>query len=127
LPVSQSAVAARGVQDSPGEVAQHDDKFGEEAMMDVFLLWHVHELPDGEEDTKLIGVYSSKELAEQAQRRAGAQPGFRDAPTGFCISRYTIDQDHWMEGYVTLTHEDIMQRWKTENADQSAVADRPCE
>ena len=55
--------------------------------MDVFLLWHVHELPGGEEATKFLGVYSSRELAEQAQQQAVTLPGFRDAPAGFCIDR----------------------------------------
>ena len=70
--------------------------------MDVFLLWHVHELPRGEEDEKLIGVYSSRETAEDAKRRALSHPGFRGRPEGFQIDRYEIDQDHWTEGYVTV-------------------------
>jgi hypothetical protein len=69
--------------------------------MNVFLLWHVHELPGDEEDEKLIGVYSSLERAEQAQQRAATQRGFRDAPTGFCIDPYAVDEDHWTQGYVT--------------------------
>lgn len=36
--------------------------------MDVFLLWHVHEMPDGEEDAKMIGVYASAEDAEHARQ-----------------------------------------------------------
>jgi len=84
--------------------------------MEMFLLWHVHEFPEGEEDAKLIGVYSSRELAEEAQQRALVQPGFRDAPTGFCIAGYTVNQDHWQEGYVTETHEDVVQRWREDNA-----------
>jgi len=37
-------------------------------MENVFLLWHTHfdESLDGGEDVKLIGVYSTKELAENA-------------------------------------------------------------
>jgi hypothetical protein len=83
--------------------------------MDVFLLWHVHEFPSGEEDAKLIGVYSSGELAEQARQRSLSQPGFRDTPQGFCIDRYTVDQDHWAEGYVTETHEDVVRQWREDN------------
>ncbi len=77
--------------------------------MDVYLLWHVHELPDGEEDGKLIGVYSSRELAEQARLRALGSPGFREIPEGFIVDRYTVDEDHWTEGYVTVTHEQLRQ------------------
>jgi hypothetical protein len=85
--------------------------------MVVFLLWHVHEFPCGEEDAKLIGVYSSQELAEQARQRVATQPGFREAPTGFCIDRYTVDQDNWREGYATETHEDIVRRWQAGSAE----------
>lgn len=67
----------------------------------VFLLWHVRETPDGSEDAKLIGIYSTAELAEQARQRAAALPGFRDRPTGFIVDRYTLDRDHWTEGFVT--------------------------
>jgi hypothetical protein len=77
----------------------------------VFLLWHVHELPDGEEDAKLIGVYSTREKAEEARHRVASQPGFREHPDGFQVSDYRLDQDHWTEGYVTETHSDIAQKY----------------
>jgi hypothetical protein len=70
-------------------------------VMDVFILWHIHALPDGTEDAKLIGVYSSHALAEQAKNRAVMKPGFRDMAEGFLIDRYSVDQDHWTEGYIT--------------------------
>jgi hypothetical protein len=91
--------------------------------MDVFLLWHVHKFPDGEEDAKLIGVYSSRDSAEQARRRVGMQPGFRDGPAGFCIDRYTVDEDHWREGYVTESHEDVVRRWQADSAEPGTAAD----
>ncbi len=69
--------------------------------MDVFLLQHVHELPDGEEDVKLIGVYSSEDHAEKAKQRVLTKPGFRDSPEGFSIDRYTVDTDNWTEGYIS--------------------------
>jgi len=70
--------------------------------MDVFVLQHVHELSDGEEDVKMIGVYSTHEQAELAVARCRTLPGFHDAPDGFCIDRYALDEDHWTEGYVTV-------------------------
>lgn len=70
--------------------------------MDVFLLWHVNELPDGGEDAKLIGVYASIDDAERAKQRALTKPGFRDRPDGFEIARYALGEDCWSEGYVTL-------------------------
>lgn len=78
--------------------------------MNVFLLWHVHEL-DGEEDGKLIGVYSSLQAAESAHARATTRHGFRDLPSGFVIDCYKVDEDHWREGYVTVTHADTSRDW----------------
>ena len=84
--------------------------------MDVFVLWHVKELPDGEDDAKLIGVYSSQETANSAKERMLSQPGFSDVPQGFVIDRYEVDQDHWTEGFVTVTHENLLGREQKNNA-----------
>jgi hypothetical protein len=70
--------------------------------MDVFILHHVHTFDDGEEDVKLIGVYSSLATATDAIERLRRQPGFCDIPEGFMIDRYALDVDHWIEGYVTI-------------------------
>jgi hypothetical protein len=66
---------------------------------------HVRQLRDGAEDVKFIGVYSSRALAAAAVGRLGAQPGFRDTPDGFHIDSYTVDADHWTEGFVSLVGE----------------------
>jgi hypothetical protein len=71
--------------------------------MEVFVLQHVHTFGEGEEDVKMIGVYSSREQAEAAVERLSIQPGFNDAPEGFEIDPYVLDEDHWTEGYVTVT------------------------
>lgn len=71
-------------------------------MDEVFLLWHVHDLGDGEEDEKLIGVYRTREDAEAAIKRVGTQPGFVDTPEGFQICPYQLNLDHWTEGYITV-------------------------
>ena len=68
----------------------------------VYLLFHTHEVNPGEDDDKLIGVYSTRKKAEAARRRASTWPGFKDAPEGFCIDQYQLDEDHWTEGYITL-------------------------
>ena len=72
--------------------------------MNVFVLWHTHEMASGEQDSKVIGLYSSRERAEAAQARADQLPGFRDAPAGFVIDAYQVDEDQWREGYVTVAH-----------------------
>ena len=73
--------------------------------MDVFLLWHTHEMADGEEDDKLIGVYATEADAEAARPRMLQQPGFRELPEGFQVCRYIVGKDEWIEGFVTITHE----------------------
>ena len=70
--------------------------------MDVFVLHHVHTFDEGDEDVKMIGVYSSSALATLAIERLRLQPGFCDAPDGFTIDKYSVDVDHWEEGYVTI-------------------------
>jgi hypothetical protein len=68
----------------------------------VFLLWHIHEISEAEEDSKLLGVYSSHEKAEAARDRAVRLPGFRDSPDAFEIGCCEIDRDEWSEGFVTV-------------------------
>lgn len=83
-------------------------------MQTVFVLQHLHLLPDGEEDIKLIGVYSSRESALRAVDRLRLMPGFRDLPalvadlgegpgegSGFYLDPYTLDVDGWAEGFET--------------------------
>ena len=68
----------------------------------AYLLYHVHELSPGEEDSKLIGVYSNRKNAEEAQARSSKLPGFRKYPEGFIIDRHIINQDSWTSGFVTV-------------------------
>jgi hypothetical protein len=69
---------------------------------EVFLLWHVHELDGGVEDTKLIGVNRSRADAEAAIKRVGSQPGFAEVPQRFEICPFRLNEDHWTEGYTTV-------------------------
>lgn len=82
-------------------------------MDSVFVLQHLHVLPGGEEDAKVIVVYRSHDAAKAAVSRLSLQPGFRDFPNivspeglgqseGFYIDEYQLDQDNWAEGYETL-------------------------
>jgi hypothetical protein len=70
--------------------------------MQVFLLWHSHNLGDGETDDKLIGVYSSVDEAEAAKARKLKFEGFRESPEDFLIERYELDGNAWSEGYITV-------------------------
>lgn len=72
-------------------------------MKKVFLLQHSYERDEsGVEETKLIGVYSTRERAEQAIVRLSNVEGFRDYPDCFCVDGYEIDKDHWVDGFVTI-------------------------
>lgn len=68
----------------------------------VYVVWHVHDLGDGDEDAKLVGCYSSRGLAETAIRRLSRKPGFVRYPEGFLISRYAFNEDHWTAGFKTV-------------------------
>ncbi len=72
-------------------------------MKTVYVLQHVHSFDEGEEDVKFIGVYTSRENAQEAIRRLGRFPGFCESPDGFSIDEYQLDKDQWIEGYVTVT------------------------
>ena len=65
----------------------------------LFVLFH--SLPETDR-VKVIGIYTSRQLAEAALERARVLPGFRDEPEGFTIEQYDIDQDHWPRGFVRL-------------------------
>jgi len=56
-------------------------------MENLLLLWHPHfgESLDGGEDVKLIGGYSTKELAENALARMFNVEGFRNHTADFEI------------------------------------------
>lgn len=68
-------------------------------MEKVCLLHYVRSVEEYGDHAKLIGVYRSPEAAAGAARRLLAQPGFRDHPKGFQTDVYTLDQDHWCEGF----------------------------
>jgi hypothetical protein len=50
----------------------------------------------------LIGVYSSKELAEAALVRTSKFRGFSDQIEGFEISPYEVDTDGWKAGFTLV-------------------------
>ncbi len=69
----------------------------------VYLLHHVHELENGEEDVKLIGVYVTEHEAQKAISRLIIKPGFVHQPEGFQLEAYELGKDHWTDGYSTMT------------------------
>lgn len=69
----------------------------------VYLVQHVR-FGGSAGDVKVIGIYSSERNAEIAVETLREQPGFRDHPRGFSIEEYTLDEDHWSEGFTTLVN-----------------------
>lgn len=67
-------------------------------MTKVFLLQH--NIPRGDNDnSKIIGIYSTKDLAGKAIDRLKDKPGFRDPKGTFTVGPYQLDFDYWSEGF----------------------------
>ena len=81
-------------------------------MNSVFIVQHLHTLPQGEADIKIIGIYRSIVAARAAVDKVKGQAGFCDHPNlvnpesdddsqGFYIDEYVLDKDHWEDGFTT--------------------------
>ena len=66
--------------------------------MMVYLLEHARKI-DAYNELKTLGVYSSKEKAEEVILDYKKLPGFKDFLDGFCITEYEIDKKYWIEGF----------------------------
>lgn len=69
--------------------------------MEVYMLQHIYHTEESEE-TKIIGIYSTKERALEAIERLKTKPGFIDYPEGFEVEIYILDRDEWEDGFVTV-------------------------
>lgn len=67
----------------------------------VFILQHSYKLNECEE-TKTIGIYSSREIAEKVVLKYKSLSGFKDHPDCFYIDEYKIDKNHWEEGFIAV-------------------------
>ena len=69
-------------------------------MKHVYLLWHTRLGDECREDAKLLGVYSSHEMARaKITGHYIHQPGFYEHESGFEIDRYEVDKMEWVEGF----------------------------
>ncbi len=68
-------------------------------MMFVYLVQHSYE-NNGCEETKIIGIYSSRSKAKEAVEKYKQIKGFKDYPDDFYIASYEVDKDHWCEGFI---------------------------
>ncbi len=80
-------------------VAETNWEWHSSPVVKVYVLHHVRADDAYGDDAKMIGVYSSEELALAATSRLIEQPGFRDYTVGFQIGAYDLDKDHWTEGF----------------------------
>ncbi|QDU91610.1 hypothetical protein Pla175_50400 [Pirellulimonas nuda] len=67
--------------------------------MTVHLLQH-RKAEDDYESVKALGIYATREDAEDAIGRFLRLPGFSEHPDGFSIDEYTVGKDCWPEGFV---------------------------
>lgn len=74
--------------------------------MDVFMLWHIHELKDDfgtHDEEKFIGVFSSEAQAKKAIELLKNREGFRDYPLScFEIHKTEVDRMNWIDGFSTV-------------------------
>lgn len=71
-------------------------------METVYLVQHVSDVNGEYEDVKLIGIFSSKEKANQAIQSLKTKPGFEEAKNGFSIDEIELDHVEWSEGYFII-------------------------
>ena len=63
----------------------------------VYLLEHT--VKGLEDSTKMLGIYSTREEAENAINVLSNKPGFRDSLDDFLIDEYEIDKICWSSGF----------------------------
>jgi hypothetical protein len=64
------------------------------------FVFHEYEDENGDEQTKFIGIYTTKETVEAAVDSLRKMPGFADYPRGFSIEFHVFDRTGWIEGFV---------------------------
>lgn len=71
----------------------------------VFLLQHTYERECGCLDFKILGIFSTKAIAEENLKIFSTQLGFSDHPNGFYIAEYVLDIRHWDGGFFTFEYD----------------------
>ncbi|SEG51830.1 hypothetical protein [Paenibacillus sp. UNC499MF] len=68
-------------------------------MKTVFLLQHSYEVNEIEY-TKVIGIYSTRDKAQDVINTYKELPGFKEYPEDFYIDEYHMDKNEWEEGFL---------------------------
>lgn len=69
---------------------------------EVYVLQHSYALQNGCDETKMLGVFSSAEKAQEAIEIYKTLPGFCEHPQDFHLDKYLVDERCWAEGYCTI-------------------------
>lgn len=70
-------------------------------MEHIYLVQHCYEVNDVDE-IKLIGIFSTEELANNAINDLIDKPGFKTLPKEcFTISNLKIDEYSWKDGFIS--------------------------
>jgi hypothetical protein len=64
----------------------------------LYILEHCYEDEFGEH-VKMIGLFTTLELAEKVQFMVADKPGFKDHPDGFSLTKIYLDHPTWLEGF----------------------------
>ncbi len=68
-------------------------------MKTVYFVEHENIENDYIEEPRVIGIYTSEKLAQEAIERAKKLSGFGDFPEGFQITKYILDLHQWNFGF----------------------------
>lgn len=71
-------------------------------VQEVYVLQHSYALQNGCDETKLLGVFSSEDKAQQAIEMYRTLPGFCEHPQDFHLDKYLVDETCWTEGFCTI-------------------------
>lgn len=71
-------------------------------MKEVYILFHMYENNNGDEESKILGVFSEYRQAENAINEYLNLSGFKRYPNGFVIDAYKLNDLHWTEGFITI-------------------------
>lgn len=68
-------------------------------MKTVYFVQHENIEDDYIEEPRVIGIYTSEKLAQEAIERAKKLSGYGDYPKGFQITEYILDLDQFIVGF----------------------------
>lgn len=68
-----------------------------------YALWHCYVDACGCDQDKLIGIYSTREKAEQGMAQLRDKSGFIDHPDGFEVLEGRMDETCMLQGFVTAS------------------------